>query len=191
MSRRLPLLAVLLLATLLLAAGAAHGSPIASAAAEGYAFEEPLEEELSEEIEEVETECDRAHEEADEGERGRAEAEEICEEAAEESSESTDNPSGQAPEECILRSAHANAVVNDKSNKLKLTLGYTTYEPVAAKIKVGNIAKLQRQLGRSGVLRFVKPLRIHQHLSRLVVRIDLPSVKRAGCPSRRLVLFPR
>jgi hypothetical protein len=192
MPTRLSLLIVLLLlSALLLAAGAAHASA-AAPATDALALEEPFEGESEEEDEEGEDEeaCDEAWVEFDLGEISEAEAEEICREVADERRKRNARGSS-APEECVLRSAHANAAVSDKSNKLKLTLGYTAYEPVNATISVGHIATLHRHLGRSGVLRLVKSLPENQHLKRLVVRIQLPSVRRGGCPSRRLVLFPR
>ena len=125
------------------------------------------------------------------------EVEEVCEEVeedfeeCEEAEAAAERDGRRRPEECVLRSARAHASLDPHGRKLKLTIGYTTYEPAKAKIEVGHIATLQRHLGRSGVLRIVKPLRKNQHLKRLVVRIGIPSAKRAGCPSRRLVLFPR
>lgn len=65
-------------------------------------------------------------------------------------------------EECVLRSAHAHASLLAHDSKLKLTLGYTTYEPAGAKIEVGHgpnhLVSLQRHLGRSGVIRLIKTL---------------------------------
>lgn len=192
MPTRLSLLTVLLLlSALLLAAGAAHASA-AAPAADALALEEPFEGEGEEEDEEGEGEeaCDEAWVEFELGEISEVEAQEICREVADERRKRNARGSS-APEECVLRSAHASAVVDDKTDKLKLTLGYTTYEPVGAKIEIGNFATLHRQLGRSGVLRLVKSLPGNRPPNRLVVRIQLPSVKRAECPSRRLVLFPR
>lgn len=109
-----------------------------------------------------------------------------CEE--EEEVEATDSDTSS---QCPLRSANAHAAT--KNDKLKLTIGYTTSEPFDAtfEIKQGAIrlASLRRHLGRSGVLRFNKVLGEHDQ-GRLVIRIKLPK-GRAGCPSRRLVLFPR
>ncbi len=136
--------------------------------------EEPEAEAAAEEVEE------EFEEECEELEEGFEECEEVEAEAAR-----------SRGEECLLRSARAHASLDRHGKKLKLTIGYTAYEPVKAKIKVGNVATLQRHLGRSGVLRVVRPLRKNQQLKRLVVRIGIPSVKSAGCPSRRLVLFPR
>jgi hypothetical protein len=184
MPSKLPvLLALLLLAGLLFAAGAGHAAtgPLTIPLA---LEEEP---EYEEEGEYEESECEIAEVEFELGELEQAEMDEIC---AEEASKSKRGKGSTAPEECILRSAHGHAAINDKSNKLKLTIGYTAYEPVGAKVKVGNLATVKRQLGRSGVLRFVKALG-EKEPKRLVINIKLPSVKRAGCPSRRLVLFPK
>lgn len=184
------LLVLLLLSALLFAAGTAPPAP-AGPAGVPFLYEEEFEAE--EEGEEVETECDTAHEEADEGELGRDEAEEICDEEEAAESKTKDKKSGaktKVPEDCVLRSAHAHASISDKTDKLKLTLGYTTYEPANARIKVGNLATLNRHLGRSGVLRLVEPLG-EKHPKRLVVNLKLRGTKGAGCPFRRLVLFPR
>jgi hypothetical protein len=90
--RLLPFLALLLLSALLLAAGAAHGTPTV-AGLEPLALEEPVEAEAGEEGgEEVETECDTAYEEADEGVLSEEEAGQICEVEAEEE-ESAAKPS--------------------------------------------------------------------------------------------------
>jgi hypothetical protein len=78
MPARLPLLTVLLLSALLLAAGAAHGAPALPRLQVFAAEEEPFEDEV--EAEEEETECDSAYEEADEGVLTEEEAEQICEE---------------------------------------------------------------------------------------------------------------
>jgi hypothetical protein len=115
---------------------------------------------------------------------------EECEEA-----EPTAKRSGSgAPEECLLRTARAHAALDRRSGKLKLTIRYTTYEPVNAKIEIRSgadrIASLKRHLARSGVLRVIKKLSAKGG-KRLVVRIEIPSARSAGCPFRRLVLFPR
>lgn len=82
MRLRLPLLLALLLSTLLLAAGAAHGAPAFPSLQVLAGEEEPLEAEIEEE---GPTECDSAYEEADEGILSEAEAEQICEEEDDES----------------------------------------------------------------------------------------------------------
>jgi hypothetical protein len=195
MQTRLPsLFALLLLSGLLLAAGGAHGAS-AGTPADEVAFEEAFEGESEEagEGEEEQGQCETAEEEVEADELGQNDADEICEEEAEEGRKKTSGP-GKTAEDCVLRSAHANAAVNDRSNKLKLTLGYTTYEPASATIEIGkganHVATLHRHLGRSGVLRIIDTVR-SQHLKRLVVQIKLPSARSAGCPFRRLVLFPR
>jgi hypothetical protein len=185
MANRLPLLSfLLLLSCLLLAAPGAHGAALESAsstpALEGDF--EGLEAELEEESEgeEVEAGCEEAEVEFELGEISEAESEEICREAAE-SREKKGGRRGSAgtPEECILRSTHAHAAVNEKRDTLKLTLGYTAYEPVGARIEVrkgsSRIATLHRQLGRSGVLRIVKSLGDGKAPKRLVVRLAVPA----------------
>jgi hypothetical protein len=194
MPSKLPLLVLLLLASLLLA-GTARAVPASSAAAP-LALEEELDFEVEEEAEvEEASACEAAEIEFSEGELGLEEAGEICEEEAEESGQKKAGRLALAPEECLLRSAHARAAVNDRSNKLKLTLGYTTYEPIKATIQLRSgstrIGSFKRHLGRSGVLRFTKAVAEKQSHKRVFVEIDLPSVEQAGCPSRRLALFPR
>lgn len=189
MSPRLPFLSVLLLlAALLLATGA----PLVSAADEptvdDIAFEETLdlEAEVSEEGEEVAIECETAEEELEEGELGQAAVDAICQEEIGVSA--TDSMSS----DCPVRSAHAHAT--EKNDRLKVTIGYTTTEPTRAtlEIRAGStrVASLKRHLGRSGVLRFTKAIGEKQAGKRTVVRIELPKGS-TGCPSRRLVLFPR
>lgn len=134
--------------------------------------EEPEAEAAAEEVEE------EGFEECEEFEDGFEECEELEAEAAR-----------SRQEECLLRSARAHASLDPRGEKLKLTIGYTAYEPAKAKIKVGNIATLQRRLGRSGVLRVTKKLGAKSG-KRLVVTIKIPSARNSGCPSRRLVLFP-
>jgi hypothetical protein len=180
----------LVLAALLLGVkSAAAAAPIPGLTP--LAFEDEFEGEEENEGEfEVEA-CESAEEELEEDELSERPVEVACDELEDEGGKRAGGSKSVAPQECVLRSAHAHAVVVDESNKLKLTLGYTTYEPVGAKIEVSHVASLQRHLGRSGVLRVVKRLREHQHLNRVVVRIRIPSAKSAGCPSRRLVLVPR
>lgn len=137
-------------------------------------------------LEEEEPEAEAAAEEEGECEEAEEGFEEECEEV-----ESEPRSAGRkAAEDCLLRSARGHASVDPRSRKLKLTIGYTTYEPVKAKIKVGHLATIQRHLGRSGVLRITKKLGATRG-KRLVVIIKLPSARNAGCPFRRLVLFPR
>lgn len=185
MPNRISLLVVLLLLSgLLLAAAGAQGSsakPIAATSAFEEDFES-LEEELEEEesdVEAVEAECETAREEVGEGELGLAEADEICAEAAELGKGKKSAGSGSvAPEECLLRSAHAHAAVNAAGDKLKLTIGYTAYEPVSAKVEVRKgstrIATKSLRLGRSGVLRIVKDLGKADAPKRVVIRLAVP-----------------
>jgi hypothetical protein len=193
MPTRLPILVIfLLLAGLLLAAGVAHGAGTGPAASP-LSLEEPFEAEAEEEWEgeeEDEGACEAAEEEVEEGELTQAEADEICKEEAEERMKKKTSPGSAAPEECILRSAHAQASLIAHDEKLKLTLGYTTYEPTTAKLQIGHFATVHRHLGRSGVLRFVENLPGDNAPKQLAVQIEPPG-KSAGCPFRRLVLFPR
>lgn len=185
------LLIPLLLLALLLGAVAARADSAAPAPAPVAVDESESEVEVEEgdEGEEetpAEGECEEATAEFAEGEIDREELEEGCERQHRRAER------GEPPEKCLLRSAHGHATVDARSGTLKLTLGYTTYEPVAATISVKGLpheASLHRQLNRSGVIRTVVSLR-GAAPRRIVVSIDLPSVETAGCPSRRLVLFP-
>lgn len=194
MPSKLQLLVVpLVLAILLFAVSAAHAAPVAPSATP-LAFEEEFaaDEEGEEDVGELaEGACEEAEEEFDEGELSAAEVKEICEEEVAERRKKAANPGAVAPEECILRSAHGEAITSGKDDKLKLTIGYTTYEPAAASLKVGHLGTVHRQLGRSGVLRLVEDLHGHDGPKHLSIQIDIPLAKSAGCPFRRLVLSPR
>lgn len=183
------LFVLLLLSGLLLAAAGAQGASAAPLASTS-AFEEEFEsledelEEAGESEEEVEGECETAHEEANEGELGLDEVDEICAEVGEAGDQrkragKRNTGSGSvAPEECLLRSAHAHAAVTASGDKLKLTIGYTAYEPVGAKVEVrkgsSRIATKSLRLGRSGVLRIVKDLGKGETPKRVVVRLAVP-----------------
>ncbi len=190
---RLPILVVLLALSGLLLAGAAHAAQLAPGTTP-LAFEEEFAAEEEGEEGEVEFEegaCEEAEEEFDEGELSAGEVKEICEEEAAERRKKAANAGNVAPEECILRSAHGQAVTSGKGDELKLTIGYTTYEPAAASLKIGHLGTVHRHLGRSGVLRLVEDLHGHDGPKHLSVQIDIPSAQSAGCPFRRLELSPR
>ena len=189
---KLPLLILMLvLAGLLLAAGA-HASPAATLATTS-SLEVLTEDEGEEdewEGEEEATDCGIAQEEAEEGEISQLEADEVCAEEAREERRKKAAPSATAPEECVLRSAHASATTPGEGGKLKLTIGYTAYEPATAKLEIGHLGTVHRHLGRSGVLRLVENLR-GDAPKQLSIRIEIGATKSAGCPFRRLVLSPR
>lgn len=190
---RLPILVVLLALSGLLLAGAAHAAQLTPGTTPLVFEEEFAGEESGDEDEgefEEEGACEEAEEEFDEGELTAGEVKEICEEEAAERRKKATSPGAVAPEECILRSAHGQAVTPGNGDKLKLTIGYTTYEPAAASLRIGRLGTVHRHLGRSGVLRLVEDLHGHD-AKRLSVQIDIPSAKSAGCPFRRLVLSPR
>ncbi|HEX9967295.1 MAG TPA: hypothetical protein VGB06_05070 [Solirubrobacterales bacterium] len=119
---------------------------------------------------------------AEEAEGGEGEAED----------ESGDEAEATHTRECLLRSARGHAVL--KNDKLKITIGYTTREPVQATVQLRYGARalgsLKRHLGVSGVLRFTKKLKGGQGDKRSRLRIRL-ATEGAGCPSRRLALFPK
>lgn len=184
MPSTLRLLAVpLALAALLLVTNSSHAAPIGPAAVP-LVFEEELESEDEGGGEEAEFEleaCEAAEEEFEEDELDEEAVETACDEE-DEGGKKAPRSGSVAPEECLLRSAHGHAAADVNSNKLKLTIGYTTYEPVAATIEVGKgpaqIASLHRRLGRSGVLRVVKGLRGNDAPRRIVVRIAIPDSPR-------------
>jgi hypothetical protein len=156
------------------------------------ALEEVFEAEFEEAIELTpEDACFEAEEAFEVGELEEAELEKICEEEVSEPGPRGKGDSAPGAGECPLRSANANATA--RNDRLKLTIGYTTNTPTNAafEVKLGpaKLATLQRHLGRSGVIRFNKPMPENPR-GKLTVRIKLPAGA-AGCPSRRLVLFPR
>lgn len=104
-----------------------------------------------------------------------------CEEEAEEADPSR--------ADCPLRSTHAHAVsIHDR---LKVTIGYTTYRPAAATIQIGRgkavIGNFKRHLGRSGVLRLTDKLD-KGHGGRIRVSVRVPSAGRY-CEEDAAVLF--
>ncbi len=149
------------------------------------AFEEEFE--IEDEGEFELEECEAAEEEFEEGVIAAAEVDIFCEADGGASAAADKGKSA-----CALRSAKARAV--EKRNKLKVTVGYTTSEPLKATIQIRQgkttIGSFKRRLGKSGVLRFTEKLSEKLAGKRTVVKFKLPSGS-AGCPSRRLVLFPR
>ncbi|HEX3174919.1 MAG TPA: hypothetical protein VHQ43_11965 [Solirubrobacterales bacterium] len=170
-----------------IAGGTAWSAP-ATPPAVPFALGEEVELEAEEGEEETAAEeCEEAQAEFAAGEISVEEVAEYCEAETRPHGKSS---SGSAPEECVLRSAHGHATVDAEGQKLKLTIGYTTYEPTPATIDLSKGPAIHRHLGRSGVLRIVEsfPTSIP---NRLVVAIKLPATRSVGCPSRRLVLFPK
>ena len=163
--RRLTLFIVLaLIALLSVAAAAATAGPVLPA---------PLVHTLEEEAEE-ETETE--------------EEEEFCEEEPEECEEVEDaEMSGKAKRsrathECMVRSLSGHAIADSENRKLKVTLGYTTYEPLAAtiEIRIGSvrIGSVRRHLGISGVLR------INEKLGKATVKRVIILVRTSAAPRR-------
>lgn len=109
-----------------------------------------------------------------------------------EGAEDEDEAEATYPPECLLRDAKAHAVL--KKHRLKITIGYTTSEPTKARIHLRygatQLGSLRRQLRLSGVLRITKKLNDKQDGDRLPLRVELDP-EGVGCPSRRLVLFPK
>jgi hypothetical protein len=175
---KLPILVVLLALSGLLLAGAAHAAqPVPGTTPLAFEEEFVAEEEGEEgegEVEGEESACEEAEEEFDEGELSGADVKEICDEEAAERRKKPSGLGAPAPEECILRSAHAHASLISHGEKLKLTLGYTTYEPVTAKLEIGHLGTIHRHLGRSGVLRQVENLHGDNPPKQLNVQIGVP-----------------
>lgn len=164
----------LLLAVLLLGVKSAQAEPLP--AADPLAFEEEFEAEEEGEFEA--DECEEAEEEFEEGELSGAEVKEYCDETEGKHGKGASGSGSPAPEECLLRSFHARAVAGPEGDELKLTVGYTTYEPADATVEIhggaDRIGSLHRQLGRSGVLRIVQNLGKDRPPHRIVVRIRIP-----------------
>jgi len=112
------------------------------------------------------------------------EAGEECEFEEEEEAED----SGEA-ETCPLRSVNAHAA--EHNDRLRVTVGYTSYRGVAAKVQVGRgstrIGTFTRHLSRSGVLRFSGKLN-RRHGGRLRVSVRVPS-EGGYCAEEDAVLF--
>jgi len=186
----LVLLVLLVLAALLLAASSAHATSQPPPSTIPFALEEEGEEEFEEELtEEGELgdelggdDCELGEEAFEEGLLTLTDVEELC--AAEEEWERLpgdgNSHRGRSHQTCLLRSASARVKVTGH-NRLKLTIGYTTYEPTGATIEVRGgttrIGSFRRHLGRSGVLRIVKRLGRRHAPRRLVVRLRI-----AGSP---------
>lgn len=181
--RELKLFLLLVLTALLLAtppALATAPAPPASVSSLEDELEFEAEEDEASEAELAEEECSEGQEEAAAGEIDQEELEEDCEKP------SPERKTGDAS--CPLHSASAHAATSH--NKLKVTLGYTTNEPFEATIQIKKGSTHQafkRHLGRSGVLRFV--LDDKQDTGQTVLHIR--PAGSTGCPSPRLVLFPR
>lgn len=178
------LAAVLGIALLALAA-----APISAPAAPPASTEVEMELELT--LDESELELEEWPEEewleADEeclALEGELEEEGLCEEGEEE-----ETSRARGARECPLRSASPHAA--EARDRLKVTLGYTTFRPATATIQVGRgstrIGTFKRRLGRSGVLRFSGRLR-KRHGKRVFVRILIPSAGR-HCAEAAAVLF--
>ncbi len=97
-----------------------------------------------------------------EGECAESENEEV-EEAEEECEAEAENAGFSPADDCYLRTAQAHVVAYPDRKIMRLTLGYTTYTPATATVEFGaekdpHLGSVQRQLGRSGVLRLSKHL---------------------------------
>ena len=154
----------LILAALLLGVKSAHAAP--NPVAVPFALDEEFEAEEEGDFEEGD--CEEAEFEFEEDEIGELEFEQLCEKEAsgKDETKATGANSETAPEECVLRSAHARLVAYDSHNDVRLTIGYTTYEPTAATIEYSldghrgslHLGTVKRHLGKSGVIRLSKAL---------------------------------
>jgi hypothetical protein len=94
-----------------------------------------------------------------EGDEEELEAEvEECEDDAE-----AEDTSFSPAEDCYLRTARARVVAYPSRNRMRLTLGYTTFEPARATVEYRaanghQLGSTTRYLGRSGVVRLSKHL---------------------------------
>jgi hypothetical protein len=169
----------LLLPLLLLAIFAAAQTTHAFADTEDPGL--PLNVAIQQGEEEAETEGECAEAEDEEAESFE-EAEEECEAEAEDA--------GFSPaEDCYLRAATARVVAYPDRKMMRLTLGYTTYTPAAAKVEFGakkdpHLGTVHRQLGRSGVLRLSKHLASGEMTKvetsgRFTVTVHVPEAPRA------------
>jgi hypothetical protein len=162
MPSRFPLLlTLLLLSGLLLAASTAHALPtVPPLGPLGLEDEGEAEEELTP----SEVACAEAQAEYERDELSEAEVEEIC--AEDEAGEGNDANASRAPEECRLRSARARVVAYEARNRVRLTVGYTTYVPTMATVDYRlaggrgslHLGTARRRLGRSGVIRLTRRL---------------------------------
>lgn len=109
----------------------------------------------------------QAGEEDDETEgeclEGENEEVEDTEEADEECETEAEDASFSPADDCYLRTATARVVAYPDREMMRLTLGYTTYAPATATVEYGakkdpHLGTVQRQLGRSGVLRLSRHL---------------------------------
>jgi hypothetical protein len=129
----------------------------------------------AEDGEELEEECVVVEEEFVDGE-----LQEFC-------AEEDESEAASSAEKCFLRSAHAHSAT--KRDKLKVTVGYTTYDPANARIEIRQgatrIGNFNRHLGKSGVLRFTSKL---DEPRRAGVSIRISPAEKTECPAGRLVL---
>ncbi len=96
-------------------------------------------------------------------EGGEEEEEEELEEEVEECEAEAEDTSFSPAEDCYLRTASARVVAYPSRNKMRLTLGYTTFEPARAKVEYRaanghRLGTATRNLGRSGLVRLSKHL---------------------------------
>lgn len=173
----------LLLATLLLGVKSAQAAtPSPPSVVPLVIFDEEELEEGDGEGEEgefAETECAIAEEELEEGLLTAADVAELCAEAE----EAAGGASSKEASECPIRSIRAHAVQHN--NRLKLTIGYTTADPVKATFSVRKVGTFKRRLGRSGVVRITKKLGKSQ-LKRVVVRVTVSSCTETQASSAKV-----
>ncbi len=155
----------LVLAGLLLMAKTAHAAP-ADSPIVPLALEELEDESEGENEGGSENECAEAEREFEEGDLEEEDVENICEEAEDQDKKRATGSGSVAPEECLVRSAHARVVAYSAHDTVRLTVGYTTYEPTAATVEYAlaggkgsmHLDTAKRHLGRSGVLRLTTSL---------------------------------
>ncbi len=162
-----------------------------------FAFEEAFEAEEEGEGEEgegegeetalelAEEECGSAEVEFELEEISKAEADAICKEAKQAAKEEEAKRGTAGSSQCALRSAHAHAV--DRGGSLKVTVNYTTTDPIAATIEVlagaKHIVSVHHHLGSSGAIHISKKLG-KRKVTRITVRFKTPSCKFQTKPVR-------
>lgn len=129
--RKLPLLLVLLLLSVLLAAATAQASLLPSALEPAPGF-------LAEPEEESEAEEAESEEEAEDAAEDAEIEREICEEDPELCEEETESGSGKGSrkdELCLLKKASATVTANPGKGRLRLTVRYKTLKPATVNVE--------------------------------------------------------
>lgn len=137
------------------------------------------------------TDCELGVEAFEEGLLTLTDVQDLC--AAEEEWEEEMEGGSESRPPCALRSARLHAKTT-KRKRLRLTIGYTTATPIAARIEIRagkkKLGSVKRRLGRRGVIRLTRRLGKKHLGKRIRLRVRLPR-QGAACSSQQLVLFPQ